>query len=209
MMRIVSGARPSSTVFAEPAKVFQPDKRKKVTADFEGGADLVRQRPCPCCAQLNDGSVWPRRRTAASGNCTPPDRLVHTLPTLLSFGMFAIACGHEDADDCNALREGRCPLQIPFRLGQQSPVPEPPLRVILAADQRAPVRVARPALSAVPHRSDFDDDLGSAALATRSQIRSEIQTAVVKRKVNLTGSPLRRMTFVNNDGADESLDNSH
>ena len=34
-----------------------------------------------------------------------PDRVVHTLPAMLRFRMFAIACGYEDADDCDALRE--------------------------------------------------------------------------------------------------------
>ena len=33
-----------------------------------------------------------------------PDRVVHTLPAMLRFRMFAIACGYEDADDCDALR---------------------------------------------------------------------------------------------------------
>ena len=30
--------------------------------------------------------------------------MVHTLPAMLRFRMFAIACGYEDADDCDALR---------------------------------------------------------------------------------------------------------
>ena len=30
--------------------------------------------------------------------------VVHTLPAMLRFRMFAIACGYEDADDCDALR---------------------------------------------------------------------------------------------------------
>ena len=33
-----------------------------------------------------------------------PDRVVHTLPAMLRFRMFAIACGYEDADDCDDLR---------------------------------------------------------------------------------------------------------
>ena len=33
-----------------------------------------------------------------------PERVVHTLPAMLRFRMFAIACGYEDADDCDALR---------------------------------------------------------------------------------------------------------
>ena len=34
-----------------------------------------------------------------------PERVVHTLPAMLRFRMFAIACGYEDADDCDALRD--------------------------------------------------------------------------------------------------------
>ena len=30
--------------------------------------------------------------------------VVHTLPAMLRFRMFAITCGYEDADDCDALR---------------------------------------------------------------------------------------------------------
>ena len=33
-----------------------------------------------------------------------PDRVVHTLPAMLRFRMFAIACGYEVADDCDDLR---------------------------------------------------------------------------------------------------------
>ena len=33
-----------------------------------------------------------------------PERVVHVLPGMLRFRMFAIACGYEDADDCDALR---------------------------------------------------------------------------------------------------------
>ena len=37
--------------------------------------------------------------------------VVHTLPTMLRFLLFAIACGYEDADDCDALR-----TNSPFKL---------------------------------------------------------------------------------------------
>ena len=33
-----------------------------------------------------------------------PALVVHTLPAMLWFRMFAIACGYEVADDCDALR---------------------------------------------------------------------------------------------------------
>ena len=36
--------------------------------------------------------------------CLDLDRVVHTLPAMLRFRMFAIAYGYEDADDCDDLR---------------------------------------------------------------------------------------------------------
>ena len=57
---------------------------------------------------------WDVVRAGAAGAGTPvsacirewrdPERVVHTLPAMLRFRMFAIACGYEDADDCDALR---------------------------------------------------------------------------------------------------------
>ena len=37
------------------------------------------------------------------GEWRDPDWVVHTLPAKLRFRMFAMACGYEDADDCDAL----------------------------------------------------------------------------------------------------------
>ena len=77
--------------------------RKKVTADFGGG--LISS---------DGGLVLLReaeRRLGLAGalaGCIrewrDPERVVHTLPAMLRFRMFAIACGYEDADDCDALR---------------------------------------------------------------------------------------------------------
>ena len=71
-------------------------RRKKVTADFEGGLVLLR---------------GPERRLGLSetlAGCIrdwrDPALVVHTLPAMLRFRMFAIPCGYEDADDCDALR---------------------------------------------------------------------------------------------------------
>ena len=38
------------------------------------------------------------------GEWRDPARLVHTLPAMLRFRMFAIACAYADADDCDDLR---------------------------------------------------------------------------------------------------------
>ena len=78
-------------------------RRKKVTADFDGG--LIS----------SDGGVVllreaERRLGLAEtlAGCIrdwrDPSLVVHTLPAMLRFRMFAIACGYEDADDCDALR---------------------------------------------------------------------------------------------------------
>ena len=78
-------------------------RRKKVTADFGGGlisfdGGLVLLREAERRLRLADtlaGSMRDRR---------DPATVVHTLPAMLRFRMFAIACGYEDADDCDALR---------------------------------------------------------------------------------------------------------
>ena len=42
---------------------------------------------------------------ASSGSADDTARVEATLPAMLRFRMFAIACGYEDADDCDALIE--------------------------------------------------------------------------------------------------------
>ena len=77
--------------------------RKKVTADFAGGSissdgGLVLLR----------GAERRLRLAETLAGCIrewrDPARTVHTLPAMLRFRMFAIACGYEDADDCDTLR---------------------------------------------------------------------------------------------------------
>ena len=98
-------------------------QRKKVTADFAGGSissdgGLVLLRAAERRLGLAE----------ALADCIrewrDPDRVVHTLPAMLRFRMFAIACGYEDADDCDALRGdplfklavGRAPeMRLPLR----------------------------------------------------------------------------------------------
>ena len=78
-------------------------RRKKVTAGFDGGlissdGGVVLLREAERRLRLADtlaGSMRDRR---------DPATVVHTLPAMLRFRMFAIACGYEDADDCDALR---------------------------------------------------------------------------------------------------------
>ena len=77
-------------------------QRKKVTADFEGGSissdgGLVL---------LREAERWLGLAGTLAGcirEWRDPAQVDHTLPAMLRFRMFAIACGYEDAD-CDALR---------------------------------------------------------------------------------------------------------
>ena len=78
-------------------------RRKKVTADFEGGlissdGGLVLLRGAERRLGLAETLAGCIREWR------DPALVVHTLPAMLRFRMFAIACGYEDADDCDALR---------------------------------------------------------------------------------------------------------
>ena len=78
-------------------------RRKKVTADFEGGlissdGGLVLLRGAERRLGLSETLAGCIREWR------DPERVVHVLPGMLRFRMFAIACGYEDADDCDALR---------------------------------------------------------------------------------------------------------
>ena len=78
-------------------------QRKKVTAAFDGGlissdGGLVLLREAERSLGLAEtmaGCIRDRRN---------PALIVHTLAAMLRFRMLSIACGYEDADDCDALR---------------------------------------------------------------------------------------------------------
>ena len=77
-------------------------QRKKVTADFAGGSissdgRLVLLRAAERRLGLAETLAGCIREWR------DPARAVHTLPAMLRFRMFAIACGYEDADDCDEL----------------------------------------------------------------------------------------------------------
>ena len=77
--------------------------RKKATCDFggglissDGGLVLLREAERRLgLAETLAGCIREWR---------DPALVVHTLTAMLRFRMFAIACGYEDADDCDALR---------------------------------------------------------------------------------------------------------
>ena len=78
-------------------------QRKKVSAAFDGGlissdGGLVLLREAERSLGLAEtlaGCIRDRRKQA---------QVVHALSAMLRFRMLAIACGYEDADDCDALR---------------------------------------------------------------------------------------------------------
>jgi len=87
-----------------PLISFPAVHRKKVTAAFDGGrltSDggvlLLAQaeRAMGICTQLAGCIADPRN----------PSRVLHALPDILRARIFAIACGYEDADDLDALRD--------------------------------------------------------------------------------------------------------
>ena len=87
-----------------PSFGFTAVARKKVTAAFDGGrltSDggvlLLAQaeREMRICAQLAACIADPR----------DPSRVIHALDDILRTRIFAIACGYEDADDLDALRD--------------------------------------------------------------------------------------------------------
>ena len=83
--------RDPSAVRSSSRQPQQGDRR------FRGRFDLVRRRLGPAA---RGGAP------ARAGRLHPgvARRVVHSLPAMLRFRMFAIACGYEDADDCDALR---------------------------------------------------------------------------------------------------------
>ena len=78
-------------------------QRKKVSAAFDGGlissdGGLVLLREAERSLSLAETlaeCIRDRRNQA---------QVIHSLSAMLRFRMFAIACGYEDADDCDALR---------------------------------------------------------------------------------------------------------
>ena len=57
-----------------------------------------------CCARRNTGSGLAQALAGCIPEWRDPALVVHTLPAMLRFRMFAITCGYEVADDCDDLR---------------------------------------------------------------------------------------------------------
>jgi len=78
--------------------------RKKVTAAFDGGR-LTSDGGVLLLAQAERAMGFCRQLAACIADPRDPGRVVHLLDDILRARIFAIACGYEDADDLDALRD--------------------------------------------------------------------------------------------------------
>nr|WP_039391164.1 IS1380 family transposase [Novosphingobium sp. MBES04] len=77
---------------------------KKVTAAFDGGR-LTSDGGVLLLAQAERAMGICRRLAGCIADPRDPSRVVHRLDDILRARVFAIACGYEDADDLDALRD--------------------------------------------------------------------------------------------------------
>lgn len=87
-----------------PVFSFPAVRGKKVTAAFDGGR-LTSDGGVLVLAQAERMMGICGRLAACIADPRDPARVVHRLEDILRARMFAIACGYEDADDLDALRD--------------------------------------------------------------------------------------------------------
>lgn len=83
---------------------FPAIARKKVSAAFDGGR-ITSDGGVLLLAQAERLMGICDRIAACIADPRDPSRIVHSLPDILRARVLAIACGHEDADDLDALRD--------------------------------------------------------------------------------------------------------
>ena len=83
---------------------FSTVSRKKVTAAFDGGL-ITSDGGVLLLAQAERAMGICARLAACIADPRDPLRVVHALPDILRARVLAIACGYEDADDLDALRD--------------------------------------------------------------------------------------------------------
>ena len=83
---------------------FPAVRSRKVTAAFDGGR-LTSDGGVLLLAQAERAMGICRRLAACIADPRDPGRVIHALPDILRARVFAIACGYEDADDLDALRD--------------------------------------------------------------------------------------------------------
>lgn len=77
--------------------------RKKVSVGFDGGL-LSSDAGVLLLRGIDKKLGLAERLARCMRDRRKPDRIEHTLEEMLRLRMFAIACGYEDADDCDSLR---------------------------------------------------------------------------------------------------------
>ena len=83
---------------------FPAVERKKITAAFDGGR-LTSDGGVLLLAQAERAMGICARLSACIADPRDPMRVVHALPDILRARVLAVACGSEDADDLDALRD--------------------------------------------------------------------------------------------------------
>ena len=83
---------------------FPAVERKKITAAFDGGR-LTSDGGVLLLAQAERAMGICARLSACITDPRDPMRVVHALPDILRARVLAVACGYEDADDLDALRD--------------------------------------------------------------------------------------------------------
>ena len=78
--------------------------RKKVSASFDGGA-ISSDGGLLLLREADRRLGLTRMLASCVEDRRDPSRISHAVEEMLLFRMMAIACGHEDADDCDALRD--------------------------------------------------------------------------------------------------------
>jgi hypothetical protein len=95
---------PAGCVDSAAAFSFPAVRSKKVTAAFDGGR-LTSDSGVLVLAQAERMMGICQRLAACIADPRDPGRVVHRLEDILRARIFAIACGYEDADDLDALRD--------------------------------------------------------------------------------------------------------
>lgn len=78
--------------------------RKKVSANFDGGA-ISSDGGLLLLREADRRLGLTRMLASCVQDRRDPNRISHAVEEVLLFRMMAIACGHEDADDCDTLRD--------------------------------------------------------------------------------------------------------
>ncbi len=95
---------PAKSDDSAPGFSFPAVGSKKVTAAFDGGR-LTSDGGVLLLAQAERAMGICRRLAGCIADPRDPTRVIHRLDDILRARVFAIACGYEDADDLDALRD--------------------------------------------------------------------------------------------------------